>query len=307
MKCAADPDASRDRGRHAGFALHEGFAGGPAAYRYRSAPNSGLQLESKMKNQRLTELLATIRTTLVSSAPEMVRKLRIQAPSYCLFIWYQDTSTDEYAPELGVAPVELRDACLSGNYRDKLGNDAKTSIWLPQQSIAKPFPGYPFPTRFCADLSAASNECYSILLTAEGDYADDGECLMPFRTALHEAARELNAYDWSEILPHADDFIVVAVDYIGYWLVQDMIASIPEKKLAALTARGLIPQEWFQRDVKAEKAAREAEEAAMKRFLQAKADHSRQGKVQEGVECPWCGLSSGWNGEQCSECKYGMK
>lgn len=64
---------------------------------------------------------------------------------------------------------------------------------------------------------------------------------MPFRAALHDAARELNALDWSGVLPHSDDFVVLAADYIGYWLEEDMAASIPEGRLAVLKSRGLLP------------------------------------------------------------------
>jgi hypothetical protein len=195
-----------------------------------------------MKNARLSKLLTAIKTKLAASIPKAVRELKIKSPAYCLFIWYQDLSVDEYAPVLGVAPVELRDACLSGKHKKKLANDSKTSIWLPQQSIDRPFPGFPFPKHLCEEVASESNECYSIL-TAGLDLppADEGPLLMPFRAALHDVARELNLYDWTRILPRSDDFVVLAADYIGYWLQEDMAASIPGKKLAALKARGRLP------------------------------------------------------------------
>jgi len=197
-----------------------------------------------MKDQRLSKLLTAIHVGLLSSIPDAVRKLHIKAPAYCLFIWYQDLSVDEYAPELGLAPVELRDACLSGKHREKLANDPVASIWLPQQSIDRPFPGFPFPKHVCENVAAEANECYSIL-TAGHEYPPgvdaEGPLLMPFRAALHLVARKLNAYDWSGILPRSEDFVVLAADYIGYWLDEDMAASIPEEQLDALRSRGLLP------------------------------------------------------------------
>jgi hypothetical protein len=197
-----------------------------------------------MKDQRLSKLLTAIHMGLLSSVPDAVRKLDIKSPAYCLFLWYQDLSVDEYAPELGVAPVELRDACLSGKHREKLGNDPVASIWLPQQSIERPFPGFPFPKHVCENVAAEANECYSIL-TAGHEYPPgvhaEGPLLMPFRAALHGVARKLNAYDWSGILPCSEDFVVLAADYIGYWLDEDMAASIPEERLTPLRSRGLLP------------------------------------------------------------------
>jgi hypothetical protein len=144
---------------------------------------------------------------------------------------------------LDTARATMKNARLSKlKYKEKLANDPKSSVWLPQQSIDTPFPGYPFPKHLCEEVASESNECYSIL-TAGLDLppADEGPLLMPFRAALHQVARELNLYDWSGILLRSDDFIVLASDYIGYWLEEDMTASISTKQLAALKSRQLLP------------------------------------------------------------------
>jgi hypothetical protein len=229
-----------------------------------------------------------------------------------LFIWYQDLSTDENAPVLGVAPVQLREACLSGKFGDRLGCPPTEAIWCPQQSIRPPFPGFPFTMHHCQDLEPEANECYSIL-TGAGDLSGEDEdmVLKPFRTALQKVALELNAHNWSNILQCSNDFVVLASDYIGEWIAGDMQASIPKKRLAELKAHGLIPPDWLDFDAKAAKAAYEAELQAEGRARQEKveaelrdAERAHQKKVREGGACPKCGFSFGWNGTECSHCKF---
>lgn len=70
---------------------------------------------------------------------------------------------------------------------------------------------------------------------------EEGALLMPFRSALHQVARELNGIDWSQIIRRSQDFVVLATDYIGYWLDEDMAASIPSKQLATLKSHKLLP------------------------------------------------------------------
>jgi len=263
-----------------------------------------------MIHARLSKLLADIRRKLTSQVPDLVQSFRIRSPAYCLFIWYQDLSVDEYAPVVGVTPVELRDACLAEKDLSKIGGDALDAIWRPQQCITGPYPGGAYPTGFCKDVSAESNECYSILCTDDTP-ADEGPALMPFRSALHQVARELNAFDWSGILPLTDDFVVLATDYIGYWIQEDMLASIPEKQLQMLISRGLLLEDWLRYDPKAEQAKYEAQMAAERKAAQDRVEADlreckqvHQERVKAGAACPKCGFTYGWNGTECSHCRF---
>jgi hypothetical protein len=266
-----------------------------------------------MKSARLSKLLTNIQKQLVSDLPEAVRKLRIKSPAYCLFIWYQDSSTDEYTPQFFVAPVRLRDACLAEKDLSKIGGDALDAVWRPQQTISFPYQKCRFSTNLCDSVSAEANECCSILFDNPSDEEDGDESalLMPFRTALHRAARELNGFDWSGVLPRSDDFIVLATDYIGYWLAEDMTASVPKKQLSLLVSHGYLPKDMLEYDPKAEQAKYEAEEAAQKKAVQDRveadlrdAKRVHQEKVKAGEACPKCGFTFGWNGSECTHCKF---
>lgn len=64
----------------------------------------------------------------------------------------------------------------------------------------------------------------------------------PIRTMVHRVASELKDFDWGRTLPTTDDFIVLAVDRIGYWLLEDMVSGIPQAKREKLQNARLAPQ-----------------------------------------------------------------
>jgi len=59
---------------------------------------------------------------------------------------------------------------------------------------------------------------------------------------VHRVASELKDFDWGRTLPTTDDFIVLAVDRIGYWLLEDMVSGIPQAKREKLQNARLAPQ-----------------------------------------------------------------
>ena len=184
-------------------------------------------------------LLAELETTLVGSIPRSVERMHIGDPVYCLFLWYYDTSVFEpYTPLLGIGLDSLRQACLA-----KYLDDPNDRIWRPQQTIEAPFPGFPFPRADCdgPDIAKKCNECYRLMDAIFGSdepLEDEGPMLLPFREMLWRVAQKLNRRDWSGILKTTDDFVVLAADYIGYWLAEDMEHSVPVEKLTLLKSRG---------------------------------------------------------------------
>ena len=70
---------------------------------------------------------------------------------------------------------------------------------------------------------------------------DEGELLRPFRSMMHRVANRLNGLDWPGSLKTVKEFVVVAADRVGYWLTEDMRASLPPAKLKSLQRMGLLP------------------------------------------------------------------
>src|SRR5690606_30450399 len=94
-----------------------------------------------------------------------------------------------------------------------------------------------------SDFATKCNDAYSLMLAANTTglpLEDEGELLSPFRQMMHRVARRLNGTDWNDVLPTTDDFVVVSMDTIGYWLTEDLERSIPESKYAVLQKRGFL-------------------------------------------------------------------
>lgn len=195
-----------------------------------------------MNSGSLDQLLERVERELVSEVPRLVTKLNPPAPVYCLFLWYWDLSVDEYAPLVAAATEQLREACLGGANDDRLGDPPEWCVWRPQQTIDEPFPGYPLPTAVCDFVAADANSCYDMLTQGEVDLAEEEEILLPFRRMMCRVARQLNEVNWSERLQVSDDFVVVATDYIGYWLDVDFEDSLGRERLAALQRSGNLPK-----------------------------------------------------------------
>lgn len=131
----------------------------------------------------------------------------------------------------------MRSACASQFNVPAGVNDC---IWRPQQVIIELVP----PGRFHdGALGFRCNEAYDLMLIANdtGEPLDDeGEILRPFRAMMHRVASRLNRYEWQGILNTTEEFVVVSLDRIGYWLAEDMKESLPRSKLELLRRRGLL-------------------------------------------------------------------
>ena len=94
-----------------------------------------------------------------------------------------------------------------------------------------------------------SDDCNWIYkqLGSDDDDREEDEIPLPFRTTLQSVARTLNQIDWSQHMPVAHGFIVIATDYIGYWFPEDVSESIGAERLADLQKSGRMPS-WDMDD-----------------------------------------------------------
>lgn len=195
-------------------------------------------------DSRLLPLLADIEGYLIANTPAVIAELKVAEPAYAVFLWYDDSSTqpDHIRPLLAVGTMSLKKACAE---EAENGEESFTDcIWRPNQVMEDEL----IFGRFAGpNLAKKCQEAYRLMWAANTTgkplpERDDAELLRPFRSMMHHVAWRLNDFDWSKVLPTTDDFVVVAADQIGYWLLEDMASSIPLAKREVLQKRGLLPQ-----------------------------------------------------------------
>jgi hypothetical protein len=191
----------------------------------------------------LDPLLAEIEEYLVTHTPDAVAGLKVTEPAYAVFLWYDDSSTlpIQICPDFGVGTEAVRAACAEEYEGDRPSiNDC---VWRPMQEMEDEVADGRFNDKAFA---TRCQQAYKLMWAANTtgkplDEKGDAVLLLPFRTMMHRVARRLNAIDWSGIVKPTDDYVVVATERIGYWLVEDMAASIPAEKLALLKKRRRFP------------------------------------------------------------------
>ena len=190
---------------------------------------------------RLDGLLSSIEATLIAELPAAIRRLSIAEPCYALFIWYEDSGVDDFAPLFGIGTQSVLDACevqYSSDADSRIG-----CIWSPQQTLEDS----DLIRRHSIDKPGFSEQCnsaYSLMLAAnksELPLDDESVILLPFRSMLYRVASKLTDADWTGILRTDDRFVVVASDCTGYWLSDDFEACVPSRKRKLLEKQGLWP------------------------------------------------------------------
>jgi hypothetical protein len=193
---------------------------------------------------RLLPLLADIEGYLIANTPAAIANLKVAEPAYAVFLWYDDSSTlpTQICPTLGVGAASLRMAC-GEEFEDDL-DSFNNCIWRPNQEREDEliYGGFRDP-----GLASKCQEAYRLMWAANTTgkplpAREDAELLRPFRSTMHRVASRLNDLDWAKTLVTTDDFVVAAVDRIGYWLLEDMAASIPPTKREVLRKRHLFPE-----------------------------------------------------------------
>jgi len=189
-------------------------------------------------DKKLPALLVKIEEALVSKTPKAVANLKVSEPAYAIFLWYEDSSScGDLAPHFGVGVESMRTVCAKRYDNGELANDC---IWRPQQVITELVPRGSFKDRVFTN---RCKEAYALMLAANktGEpLEDEGELLRPFRSMMHRVASRLNEYEWEGLLRTMEEFVVVSLDQIGYWLEEDLKSSIPKAKLKLLQQRGLL-------------------------------------------------------------------
>jgi hypothetical protein len=191
---------------------------------------------------RLRPLLVDIEGYLMANTPAAIANLKVAELAYAVFLWYDDSSTlpTHICPTLGVGTTSLRKACTEEFQDDP---DSLTNcIWRPNQEREDElvFGAFKDP-----NLASNCQEAYRLMWAATEKplpAREDAELLRPFRSMMHRVASRLNDLDWSTTLPTTDDFVVAAIDRIGYWLFEDMALSIPPAKREMLRKRHLLPE-----------------------------------------------------------------
>jgi hypothetical protein len=191
-------------------------------------------------DKRLDGLLTSIEETLVAELPVAVARLEVAEPSYALFLWYCDSSMVDPSIECSVGTRGIQNACAQ-QYDDD--DDSRIDCtWRPQQRIED----WQLIKRLKIQLPQLTEPCaaaYAMIFAADKSplpLEDEGELLLPLRKMLYRAASRLTAYDWSQVLDVDDSFVVVALEYTGYWLDRDLAACVPPGKCERLVKRGLL-------------------------------------------------------------------
>ena len=192
-------------------------------------------------DSRLPVLLTQIEEFVVGQLPKMVREKRLGSSASVLFLWYHDSSSaGDFTPYVGVATDGLKAAC------EEQGEDKESVVdcyWRPQQYLDDPSNVLSYVDFQDEAFTGRCNDAYAMMLAANTSMLplpDESEILLPFRTAMHSAAKRLNAMEWSSVLPVIDDFAVVSTDWTGIWCDEDLAESIPAPRYNLLLQRGLL-------------------------------------------------------------------
>jgi hypothetical protein len=193
---------------------------------------------------RMDTLLADIETGLVRLIPAAIKKHRISSPAYAVFLCYIDTTTDEHMPFAVVGLDSLRQYAL-----ERRGESASFDIWRPFQELVARKNELIHVKLTDSALAKKVERCYRLLDKAPGaDTVDDNVRLLPFRRAMRNVARRLNGQSWSDVLPTTDDFVVVATDWSGFWVGDDVPRSLPDDRRELLESRKLLFHEVTEED-----------------------------------------------------------
>jgi hypothetical protein len=188
-------------------------------------------------DRKFKPLLAETEEFLVSKTPGAIAELKVSEPAYAIFLWYDDSSAaGGFAPDLGIGVKSIRSACAEMYESRPSVNDG---IWRPQQVVPELVPCGRFQD---PAVISTCNEAYALMLAANEPglpLADEGELLRPFRSMMHRVANRLNQYKWEDLLDTMEEFVVVSVDRIGYWLAEDLKESMTNEKFQLLQQRGL--------------------------------------------------------------------
>ncbi len=248
---------------------------------------------------------------LVDAIPQAIASMRLSSPICIVRIYYYDT----HAPCTYLSLRTISASCRAEVLASK-GQDGLDHLWASGEECGDgriEIPPAPPKSKPDKELASLFGHIYELMCEDE----DEEATMIRFGKTLCKVAKKLNALDWSKVCPKTEDFVIVPADGSASFRadVEDFIDSVPAARQAVLSAHGAIPKEWLNFDPRAAKAAFEAEEAAVLKAYQIEAEakvrpvlleaeRAQQEKMKKGEACPKCGFAFGWNGAECSHCKY---
>ena len=168
--------------------------------------------------EQCVEALVRIEAKLLEAIPEVVRSLQLRDPAYCVFLLYEDGSSEDVTPTLLVGLKPLLDACTERN--------RQSDAWSPHQALSGPFPQ--------AKLDMVAEDTivtYSFEIFEPEEICDNP---VMYREMLCRVARKLNQVDWSSITPITEQFFIMVSDYTTERLFEDLPHCISADQLAEL-------------------------------------------------------------------------
>ncbi len=189
------------------------------------------ELPMSVTKEQFESSLRRVAERLLREVPQHVASLGLRDPAYCVFLLYEDGTSDDVTPTLYVGTKPLLDACNAGE-RDGIGDRAdQGKAWAPQQSISSPFPGYPLPGDRLHAVAEDTMICYRYEIIEPEELRDNPA---GYRQMLVDVARRLNDLNWQEIVPITENFFVLATDYSAFNLYDDLPKCVSTSKLQQL-------------------------------------------------------------------------
>jgi hypothetical protein len=169
----------------------------------------------------------TVRRELVARIPETVAELEIEEPAYCVALAYFPDEPAEFLVYVGLD--ELRE-----EFPDR--KSEKDGLWIGWNPAD-------IGEDVTPDMSAVEDTVRLLAQELKLANADDLQAEHGnerSRVLICGVAKDLNAFDWSTVLPTTDDFVVYATDMEQVDLERNMAACLPPARLRDLRERGLL-------------------------------------------------------------------
>lgn len=203
---------------------------------------------TRMEGQKgmLMKTLDDLVPLLVDAIPQAIASLKLKKPICIVRIYFYDTHAPCTYLSLRTVSADCRAQVLASK-----GRDAPFSIWSSGEECGDgniDLPADPPASKTDKKIASLFEQAYELLCEDEDE---PSESMVAFRTMLRKVAAKLNALDWKKFCPVTDDFVVVPADgsmHFGGEDYEDMVESIPRKRLELLRSRGFLGpgQSWDQ-------------------------------------------------------------
>ncbi|WP_342431335.1 hypothetical protein [Neobacillus sp. FSL H8-0543] len=172
------------------------------------------------------QLIEELKQILIREIPNAVRNIRLDEEDKVCYLSLLGT---DYEPVLGLITVGIE------SFRKKIieeyGIEDKYSIWNSGEMPVE------YQTGIDNNSSFLKKQEALVELFGDEEWEESWEACQTLR---FEVAKELNTFNWNEILPLTEDFVVYsdweAIDVSN----GDLLRSVPKEKIEILINKGLI-------------------------------------------------------------------